>query len=63
MNLFRPAVAGRNRSFFYSEIIMAEQNTQFLNMIFHDSRDLLASFDKLRIIFIVEGSCNVILPQ
>ena len=32
-------------------------------MIFHDSRDLLASFDKLRIIFIVEGSCNVILPQ
>ncbi len=42
---------------------MAEQNIQINFSVFHDDRDLSASFDYLRIIYVVEGNCTVFMPQ
>ena len=42
---------------------MARQNEKFDFLIFHDSRELAPSFDFLRILYVVEGSCGVILPR
>ena len=42
---------------------MADQSIQIDFKVFHDNRELEASFDFIRIIFVVEGSCNVVMPQ
>ena len=42
---------------------MAERNNQFDFNIYHSSTELPASFDLLRIIYIVEGSCRVFISQ
>ena len=42
---------------------MARQNEKFDFLIFHDSRELASSFDFLRILYVVEGNCKVIIPQ
>ena len=42
---------------------MAEQNIKIGFSIFHDDRELQASFDYLRIVYIVEGNCSVYMPQ